>query len=349
MTSDDMKHKTPVVDVHTHLYPRTYIELLKERERIPLVTKREAVEEFIVFPEEYGSDGVGGRPFTEEYWDIDLKIAFMDSMGIDHSVLSLGNPWMEPFNNEMGDEATSSINEIFAKLEGGTKGRIVGLGVLPSSSVESALGELENIASTGTLRGVVTGPRIAGYPFDAPALGVIWEKLEETRLPLFVHPQNGVALDHMRGYRHVLPVGLGFPMETTIAISRLVFGGVLERYPETRIMAAHGGGCLPYLSGRLDAAWNSDEEVHSLIPRPPSEYLKMLYLDALVYDRGPLMAATSLVGKERLMLGTDHPFSVADHEANMQAVEAEFTSEQERDWLFGRSAAKLFGLHYENT
>lgn len=333
-----------IVDIHSHLYPRAYIDLLKNRSQIPLVVTKGHVEEFVIFPEEHGPDGVGGRAIGREFWDVELKLQFMDSFGIHKSVVSLGNPWMEPFGTDEGEAATEAINKTFARYEEQTGGRIVGMGVLPSSSVDAAIRGIDRITSAKGLRGIVTGPRLAGCQFDDRELDDFWERLEGSGLPFFVHPQDGIAPGEMEGYRHVLPVGLGFPMETTLAMSRLVLGGVLERYPGLKIVVAHGGGCLPYLAGRLDAAWRSDIAVKDLLPMAPSNYLGRLYLDALVYDQGPLHAANFLTGTEKIFFGTDHPFSVSDPSANLGALEAAFP-EEDRNLILGQSASRLFLLN----
>lgn len=333
-----------VIDIHSHLYPRPYIELLKQRDRIPRVVTRNGVEEFVIFPEEDGVHGVGGRSIGPEFWDLDRKLQFMDKVGIDRTVVSLGNPWLDPFEGAAGEKAARMVNRVMADYEAATNGRIVGLGVVPASSVESAISESRAVAATDGLHGLVLGPSIAGLVFDDPALNAFWAEIETLGLPVFVHPKDGVALDALRGYRHVLPVGLGFPMETTIAIARLVLGGVLQRFPDLRLMVAHGGGCLPYLAGRLDAAWRSDPAVEKQLPRPPSAYLRRLRLDALVYYEGAFTAAMQLVGVEGLMFGSDHPFTVADPQANLDTIRSQLADRSLHGSVLATNARAFFAL-----
>jgi aminocarboxymuconate-semialdehyde decarboxylase len=139
-------------------------------------------------------------------------------------------------------------------------------------------------------------------------------------------------------------VGIGFPFETTVAISRLIFGGILQKFPSLRILVAHGGGCLPYLAGRLDASWNSDAEVKSKLKEPPSQYIQKLYLDALVYAGPALQAAYRLVGAQHLLFGTDQPFSVSDPEKNIQMLQTELQNKNNLDAVMQANAATLFGL-----
>ena len=337
-------HKPGFIDVHCHLYPMEYIKLLEKRNVIPRVINKNGLREFLIFPEEDGPNGVGGRPMGAEYYDLDQKIEFMDQTGIRTSIVSLGNPWLDPFPDLTGDLAARIINQKMSEYEEATQGRITAMGVLPTSNVENAIQILHQIANTNGLHGVVSGPRIAGLLFDDPRLDPFWNELNRLELPLFVHPENGVALDILEGYRHTLPVGIGFPFETTVAISRLIFGGILQKHPALKILVAHGGGCLPYLPGRLDASWNSDAEVKSKLKEPPSQYIQKLYLDALVYAGPALQAAYRLVGAQHLLFGTDQPFSVSDPEKNIQMLQTELQNKNNLDAVMQANAATLFGL-----
>ena len=333
-----------IIDMHTHIYPEPYLELLQAREEIPLVIDHGAQREFIIFPEEYGPDGVGGRMIGPEHWTLAEKTDFMDRFGISRSVVSLGNPWMDPFSEISDGQTVRSVNQSLAELRSRSGGRIVAMGVLPSITMDKVLEELHFIDGHPDLVGVISGPQVLGRPFDHPDLYSFWRELQQLAMPLFVHPRDGVSADLLTGYRHTLPVGLGFPVETTIAMARLVFGGVVEEFPELQIIAAHGGGCIPYLAGRLDAAWRSDQEVREKLLKAPSEYLRLLYLDALVYYEPALLAARSFVGDDHLMFGTDHPFSVSDPQVNLENIASAVDSRKDRQAILSGVAQQLFGL-----
>lgn len=333
-----------MIDIHSHIYPLSYLEFLEKRDKAPRVLSIDGRREFIIFPAEDGPDGDGGREMGAEFWEIDEKTAFMDAFGIDRTILSLGNPWFDPFQGRDSLEWTRRVNEEMASYEERTNGRIVALGALPAVDMDAVLEEADWIAGKSGLYGLVSGTRIAGHRFDDPALDVLWERISSSGLPVFIHPSRGAALDELGGYQHTLPVGIGFPVETTIALARLIYGGVLERFPKLKLVAAHGGGCLPYLSGRLDAAWRSDPEVHARLRIPPSKQMSGLYLDALVYTEHALEAATSCVGVNQVLFGTDHPFSVAEPQRSIDVIEQSPTAEG-RERVFHRNAEELFGLN----
>lgn len=338
--SDD---RPRLVDVHSHSYPRWYIEMLKERSEIPRVSGSGGDERFVIFPEEEVPTADGGRPMTDDYWSVDAKLSFMQRHGIDVTVLSLGNPWMEPFSPEVSLAATRRLNGEFATLGERTDGRILGMGVLPGHDVAAAVVVIDEIAVEKRLRGIVTGTHICGRAFDDPDLDAVWSALERTRLPLLIHPHHGSAMDELGDFGHALPVALGFPIETTVALTRLLFAGVMHRYPGLRLVGSHGGGTLPYLVGRLDAGWRSDPALEGRMPTPPSDVTSRLFLDAVLYHPRALQAAADLVGVEHLAFGTDHPFSIADPAANVDAIRDAF-DDAGAEALFSRSAIDLYDI-----
>ena len=294
-------------------------------------------ERFVIF------DGEHGRPMGEEYWDIERKLEFMEAHGIVQTVASLGNPWLDPFEDGEAAELAVRANEYFAGLEHETGGRIVGMGVLPQHDVGAAALTVGVIAATPTLYGAINGCRLCGRDLDDPELEPIWAALEESRLPLLLHPHYLVGRAELAGWGHAFPVALGFTFETTVAISRLIFAGVLERHPGLRLVASHGGGTLPFLGGRLDAGWRSDPSVRTALTSPPTGDLRKVFFDALVYHAPAVLAVRELVGVEQMAFGSDHPFSVADPVANLRAID-EALDPGERDAVRVRSARRFFDL-----
>jgi predicted TIM-barrel fold metal-dependent hydrolase len=324
-----------VVDIHTHLYPSVYLDALRARTEAPKLVPSPDGDLFVIFPDE------PGRVMDEEYSDVGRKLAFMDRAGIDQSVVSLGNPWLDPISGSTG--LARDLNAQFAALRDDTGARLVGLGVLPSDSVADAVEIAGEIGATGSLYGVVTGTRICGMRLDDEALDPLWTVLESSGLPLLVHPHYGLGMEDLLGYDHALPVGLAFPFETTAAVARMIFGGVYERFPDLKVVASHGGGTLPFLAGRLDAAWQSDPAVQKRLPVVPSERLSKLFLDALTYHPRAMRATAELVGADQMAFGTDHPFSVSDPAANLKGV-AEAFDGPARDAVLHGSAISYFGL-----
>jgi len=332
-----------LIDAHSHIYPRLYVDLLKARNDIPRVTEHEGREFFVIFEAEQAAGPGGGRPFDRTYWDLDEKIGFMDANRIAQTVVSLGNPWLDPFTGSDSPDLARAVNAELAGYAGRTAGRVLGLGVLPANGVAAAVQAASEVTETPGLYGLVTGRRICGHTLDDGKLEPLWGAIAELGLPLLVHPHYAAAADQLQGFGHALPVAVGFPFETTIAVARLVLAGVLHRHPRLKIIASHGGGVLPFLAGRLDAGWRSDPSVRERLPVPPSQDLAKLYLDSVVYHERALRAAADLVGVHQMVYGSDHPFSIADPAANLAALTAAFdTGDSER--VANETARRLFDI-----
>jgi len=336
-----LRDNRTVIDIHSHFYPRWYLDLLEARPSIPRVSRAGGVERFVIFPEEE-APGHAGRVISEDYWSLEAKIDYMDRFGIDQTILSLGNPWLDPFSEVEGLDVARQFNEDFATLQSDTNNRVLGMGALPGLGVSNVVQIVAEIAATGNLFGAITGTRIAGLRFDDVRLNPVWEALQETGLPLLIHPHYGIALDELEGFGHAMPVAVGFPLETTVALARLLYSGVLHRYPGVRLIGSHGGGTIPFLGGRLDAGWRSDPGLVERMPTPPGEVIDRLFLDAVLYHPRALRAAADLVGVDHLMFGTDHPFSIADPEANILAIRDEFSAGDALRVL-AESAIALYG------
>lgn len=332
-----------LIDVHSHIYPRSYVDLLRARTEIPRVSEHDGKQYFVIFEEEQAAGPGGGRPFDQTYWDLGEKLSFMDRNGIERTIVSLGNPWLDPFTGEESVDLARGLNEEMGSYEAATDGRVSAMGLLPANDVASAVTVAEEVAGTPGLRGIITGQRIAGFRLDDPALDPLWAVLEDRKLPLLVHPHYSAAADQLTGFGHALPVAVGFPFETTIALARLVLAGVLHRYPGLRVIASHGGGTLPFLAGRLDSGWRSDPTIHDRLPYLPSRDLSKLYVDSILFHERALHAAADLVGIRQIAYGTDHPFSIADPATNLAALTSAF-DEGAAEQVGNRTATEIFGL-----
>jgi aminocarboxymuconate-semialdehyde decarboxylase len=328
------------VDVHSHLFPRWYLDRLKGRDAVPLVSETDGRETFFLLEHERPD---GGRPLTEAFWEIEPKLAFMEREGIGQTVLTMGNPWLDPFDAQEGVRMSDRLHEEFATLASRTGGRIVGLGALPNATPDTVAAVVRAVGSEPGLFGVVAGARICGRSFDHPALDAVWAALADASVPLFLHPRCGIALETLGGYGSMLPVALGFPMETTVALARLLLGGVLHRHPGLRLIAAHGGGAIAMLASRIDALWRAAPSFRDRVGTRPSETLRHIYVDALLYDPEPIRLVAAIVGADRMLFGTDHPYDIADPARNVAAIRDAVPTEH-HDNVLGDTARQVLDL-----
>lgn len=325
------KPKGGIVDIHTHMYPQSYIDILKNRSKIPLVRKFpqspdprlillesevESLEEALKNP----NAEVPGRPLTTHYASIQQKIHFMDTHGIEKSVISLANPWLDFLDAAESSPLARSVSAEFSALCALHPGRLYFFAALPlRASLEENVEFIQHIKSLDYCRGVILGTTGLGKGLDDPQLVPLFEALASAKLPIFLHPHYGLPNEvwgerAAAEYGHVLPLALGFPMETTIAITRMYLSGVFDKVRELRMLLAHSGGTLPFLAGRIESCIVHDghllrEGKLTKDRRTVWDVLKeQIYLDAVIYSELGLKLALEAGGADRVMFGTDHPF-----------------------------------------
>ncbi|KAF9057982.1 hypothetical protein BJ165DRAFT_1539865 [Panaeolus papilionaceus] len=365
-----------LVDIHTHVYLPRYASLLRSRSSVPLmrtITSPTGVpEDRLVILDNEPS---GGRPVGPQYWDRQEKIKFMDKHGIDVSVVSTANPWLDflpaPEAHTLASELNNDLEEYCATSPSLTSNkyeikRLYGFGLLPlvPQITTSALLEIvQQISTLPHLRGLIMGTRGIGKGLDDEALDPVWAAIEKAGLVVFLHPHYGVDSKAWgdKDYGHVLPLALGFPFETTTAATRLILSGVFDRFPSLRILLAHSGGTLPTLSSRLASCIDHDPVVASKLKHDARYYLGKFYLDAVAYGPEELgfasatetRVANRTIGSQKMLFGTDHPFfpplsatekwkSVTE---NLDAIDnVQGWTEEDKAGVRGDNAVRLFNL-----
>ncbi len=309
------------IDVHSHLYFPRYIGMLRGRDHLPRVISHGGVDRLVILPEEESAGVGGGRPIDLDYWDLDLKLKWMDEHGIAISVVSLANPWLEFMEPDEATPLARRLNNDLEEMCSAHPKRLYGLGVLALQDVAGSQRELVRITDSTWLRGVMIGTQGAGKGLDDPVLDPVWREAERLGLAVYIHPHYGIGLDSFGNHTYALNFALGFPFETSIAAARLILSGALDRFKTLKVVLAHAGGTLPYLSGRLDGCAKS---YSSTLGRSPSEQLRAIYYDVTAFHRPAVKCALDFAGANHLMFGTDHPFrrdpvSISDSIANLRS------------------------------
>lgn len=310
----------PIVDVHTHIYPPSYVDLLRSRSTVPYVRNFDDAPDssrLIILPGEDDPSTPStsrGRPIGPEYYDIAQKIAFMDQHKIDKSVISLANPWLDFLPRDEAGAAARKINDDVDAICARYPGRLYAFGTLPlSADAATIVSEVERLSSLKYMRGVIMGTSGLGAGLDDAALDAVWAALEKGGQMIFLHPHYGLPKEVYgpRGseYGHVLPLALGFPLETTIAVTRMLLSGVWDRFPRLNVLLAHSGGTLPFLAGRIESCILHDGHLKQAGTRDRRrsvwDILKTnVYLDAVIYSSVGLGAAVEASGADRLLFGT---------------------------------------------
>jgi aminocarboxymuconate-semialdehyde decarboxylase len=241
--------------------------------------------------------------------NIELRLADMARTGIDtQAVSSFVGTFLYEIPAEVNIEFSKIQNEEFARLKRDHPGKFAPLAAVPLQDGEAAAAELERAVKTLGLHGVATSTSLHDRNLDDPGLEPFYAKLNELQVPWFIHPS--FAPIAQRAPKYYLTNLVGNPLETTIAISCLIFGGVMERYPNIRCWTAHAGGTVPYQFGRLDHGhhWRPEPKVN--VQKPPSSYLTAFLFDIIAHSEPALDYLVQTFGAERVYLGTDYPFDM---------------------------------------
>ena len=286
-----------------------------------------------------------GAPFftlTPPMWDYDLRIADMDAAGVDIAIVSLTCP-----NAYFGDaqtslEAAQMVNNSMAEQQIARPDRIRWLASLPWQYELLALQELERCMRSGAVGVMVIG-NVSGTCLTDRRFAKIWEEIDRRGLPVLLHPGSPQGLREMGLERHGLVPAIGFPMDTSMSISRMIFDGFFERYRNIKLIVSHGGGALPYLAGRLDFCYEKMPALAENVPEKPSHYLRRLYYDAVVYEKSALQLCIETAGsQDQILYGSDYPHPIGDMAGCLARVD-ELPSLTARR-IRGANAVRLFNL-----
>jgi aminocarboxymuconate-semialdehyde decarboxylase len=219
--------------------------------------------------------------------------------------------------------------------------RIRWLASLPWEYPERALTELARACDRGAV-GVMVLANVAGRHLTEAAFAPIWQAIDDRGLPVLVHPSEppGTPAMDMRAYS--LASTVGFMFDTTLAITRMIFDGFLDRYPNLKIIAAHAGATAPYLAGRMDRSWEMTLPGKAAISTPPSEYLRRIYYDAVTYQQEALELCIKVGGADKMMYGSDYPHDIGDMKGCLARVDA--LPEDQRKAVRSGNAARIFNL-----
>ncbi len=291
-------------DVHTHFVPSEVLEWLREHANLVGASFEKQVPE--------------KEPFLtiDKKWTFELKRMFygqelyfqeQERAGVKHSLLSpIPQLFLYDFEEQLTSEVARLYNRSLAELVRRNKNRLSALATLPLNQPERAAAELRSAMGFG-LKGAVIGPGHKGVPLSDERFAVLWKEADAQKAIIFIHP---LLNKDTRIQRKKMPNMIGVPWETTIAALDLLLGGILDRYPNVKILLAHGGGFLPYQVGRLEQGYKSWPDVRLSLQMNPEAYLKRFWYDSVLWNEGALLYLQELVGRDRVLPGSDFPFDL---------------------------------------
>jgi aminocarboxymuconate-semialdehyde decarboxylase len=273
---------------------------------------------------------------------VEDRIHAMDAQGIDVEALSI-NPFWYKAERELAAQLIKLQNEKLAEFCAAHKERFVAFATVALQHPDLAVEQLVYGVKTLGLRGVSVGGSVNGEELAAEKFHPVWAKAEELGVLVFLHPQGTAELQGRLGGNGGLDNAIGNPLETTIALSHLIFEGTLDRFPGLKLCAAHGGGYLPSYAARSDAIGVTFPERVKPLKKRPTEYLKQLYFDSIVFTPEALRHLAAETGPGQIVMGTDYPYpwtsTSVDHILATPGL-----SDEQRVAMLGGTAAKLLGI-----
>jgi aminocarboxymuconate-semialdehyde decarboxylase len=271
------------------------------------------------------------------------RLRDLDDMGIDIQVVMPPPPqcyYTVPI--EISVKASQVVNNGMAEYVARKPDRFIALGTVPMADGVEAANELQRAVRQLGLKGVQVLTNVAGRELSDPLFAPFWAKAEELGALVVVHP-NGFT-EGQRLCRFYFNNVIGNPLETTIALHYLIFDGVLERHPNLKLLAVHGGGYLGAYAGRMDHAWGARSDSRGTLPHPPSHYLKKIFVDSVVFSTDQLAALIDLFGDNHVLMGTDYPFDMAEADPVGHLASVTALSNASRAAIAGVNARRLLGL-----
>jgi len=325
-----------IIDSHFHWWPRSIFEPLCKRTGFPRAEKNGRGG--------YNYVGHEGRPSLNswaEWFDLDKQLEHMDGLGHDVGVVCSLGPFSIYFSDlpkEEGRDAALMWNEEMAGAQKKYPGRVWASAAVPLSDTKIAIEVLDHAVNKLGLMGVnIPGSIGRDTRIDADRLAPFYARIEQLGIPMFLHPTDAVFGDDLVGYDGALQLSLGRVIEVSVAASRIVFSGLMERHPNLKIVMSHTGGALPYQSGRMDKNGKNAK-----LPKPPSTYIRRMYTDTVSPHSMGMRFALDYYGIEHVMYGSDYP--CWDPATALRLIEELGLSEEEKDKLFYRNARRILGL-----
>ncbi len=326
------------IDIHTHIIP----------EHLPDFGKKYGYGGFISLEHHKPccarmmQDGKFFREIQDNCWDPGVRIKECDHHQVDVQVLST-IPVMFSYWAKAGDalDVSMFLNDHIADIVNRYPRRFTGLGTIPLQAPDLAVKELERCMRIG-LKGVQIGSHVNEWNLNAPELFTVFEAARELGAAVFVHPWDMMGKEKMN--RYWLPWLVGMPAETSLAICSMIFGGIFERLPGLRVAFAHGGGSFPSTIGRIEHGFNVRPDLVAVDNKVnPREYLNRFYLDSLVHDPLMLDYLVTLMGSDRIALGTDYPFPLGELKPG-SLIDSMPYSPEVKERLFSGTALEWLGM-----
>jgi aminocarboxymuconate-semialdehyde decarboxylase len=334
----ELRPSSTTIDIHSHVAipaAAAFVAPHLDAATVPLVHFADATTKALNQKQE--------QDIRARITGYDERLRELDGMGIDMQLVLPSPPqcyYTVPL--DIGVKAARMINDGLAEYVARKPDRFVALGTVPLMNGSEAARELERCMKTLGMKGAQILTNVGGRELSDPAYAAFWKKAEELGSLVVIHP-NGFT-EARRFTRFYFNNVIGNPLETTIALHYLIFDGVIERHPNLKLLAVHGGGYLPAYSGRIDHAWGARSDSHADLPHPPTTYLKKIYFDTVVFTPQQLRELVRDFGADHIIMGTDYPFDMGEYDPIGHVASVEEFDPPTVAAIAGGNARRLLGI-----
>ncbi len=324
-----------IVDFHNHFYPPEYLDALRTGGTTVTLSTDGDGNPVLGYPGDYNVAVPGHR-------DIAYREEVLAREGIDRQVLTFTTPGTHVETPPRAVQLAHLVNDALARVVHERAGRFTALATLPLNDPAGSVAELERVMTQLGFKGAMLFSNVGGVALADARYEPLWRKADALGAVLYIHPTNPVGVEAMTDF-WLMPL-VGFPWDTTLAAAKLVFSGVVERFPKIRWVLGHLGGAIPYIAERLDRGYEAFPECREHIRKAPSVYLKEFYYDTVNFDPGALRLAVEFAGPRRILAGSDYPHRIGSLRAMLDSLRRLDISDEDRAMILGGNANRLLDL-----
>ena len=323
------------VDIHAHWYPEEWLALFAKDGAAEGASLERTGERFMLRAKHISN------AFDERFVVVDERVKAMDARGIDLHALSLTTPMVYWASAPLALALSQAFNDAASAAHRRHPQRLVGLAMVPMQAPDLALRELERAAKLPGIKGLYLATNVNGEELDERKFWDVYARCEELGWAIFLHPVDTIGLERTKKY--YLKNLCGNPYDTGVAVAHLIFGGVMDRFPQLEVNLPHAGGTFPWLIGRWDHGAKVRPELKHM-KQPPSSYLKRFTYDTIGHDDRINTNLVRLVGAERVTLGSDYCFDMGLDDPLSTVSRIAGLSAEDKARICGGNALKLLRL-----